>query len=471
MKQGTAPHGEAVRHIYRGRATGRVLLGRIATASVLAWAVAGCSLDNVLKNNEVPPSVTDPALTQTHDGALEVYRGTNVWFQRAFGGPTYSFVINTGLLSDELGHWTYSFSGGAVDFDFLDARIMLHDEAGSFAQLQRVRGQAGQAIGLLVAYAPDERALRGHAYALDAYAEIMLAELYCSGIPLSTLDYNSDFTYQPGSTTSKVFEHAVALLDTASTLVEDSLAFVRLAAIGKGRALLGLGDYAGAAAAVAAVPDDYRYDVSYSGVTTANATNAFVNKQNDVVWAYTVANREGSNGLDYITSGDPRSAVVLQAMIDGFPIYAPTKYVFDGSSPIVLASGVEARLIEAEAALRINPEDGQWLATLNHLRQIAPTINPAWPVLADTMDPGTATGRVNLLFRERALWLFLTGHRQGDMRRLIRQYGQDQATVYPIGTYPKSRTETQYGHDVTVPIPDNELVANPLFTGCIDRKA
>ena len=29
-----------------------------------------------------------------------------------------------------------------------------------------------------------------------------------------------------------------------------------------------------------------------------------------------------------------------------------------------------------------------------------------------------------MLFRERAFWMYLTGHRLGDMRRLIRQYGR-----------------------------------------------
>jgi len=35
-------------------------------------------------------------------------------------------------------------------------------------------------------------------------------------------------------------------------------------------------------------------------------------------------------------------------------------------------------------------------------------------------DPGTQVGREDLLFRERAFWLFATGHRLGDLRRLAR---------------------------------------------------
>ena len=35
---------------------------------------------------------------------------------------------------------------------------------------------------------------------------------------------------------------------------------------------------------------------------------------------------------------------------------------------------------------------------------------------------------MDLLFSERAFWMFATGHRLGDMRRLIRQYGRTRAS-------------------------------------------
>jgi hypothetical protein len=89
--------------------------------------------------------------------------------------------------------------------------------------------------------------------------------------------------------------------------------------------------------------------------------------------------------------------------------------------------------------------------------------------LAPLVDPGSDSGRVSLLFGERAYWLYLTGHRQGDLRRLIRQYGRDQSTVYPIGIYFGPGVGI-YGSDVTAPIPYTET-PNPLFHGCFDRNA
>ena len=138
--------------------------------------------------------------------------------------------------------------------------------------------------------------------------------------------------------------------------------------------------------------------------------------------------------------------------------------------PSLVADGIEAQLIQAEAQLQpASAPGGPWLTTLNQLRE---SIG-----LVDTTDPGTAAARVALLFHERAYWLFLTGHRQGDLRRLIRQYGsqpqfpefRSDQQVYPTGLYPAPGTG-RYGSDVTVPIPTTEY-ANPNYHGCRDRSA
>jgi hypothetical protein len=93
---------------------------------------------------------------------------------------------------------------------------------------------------------------------------------------------------------------------------------------------------------------------------------------------------------------------------------------------VPIASGLEARLIQAEALLATNP--GGWLTAMNTIR--ATRITPALPALA---DPGTQVGREDLHFRERAFWLFGTGHRLGDLRRMIRQYNRTEDGVFPTG--------------------------------------
>src|SRR5690606_39976882 len=83
---------------------------------------------------------------------------------------------------------------------------------------------------------------------------------------------------------------------------------------------------------------------------------------------------------------------------------------------------------------------------------------------------GSQEARVDLLFQERAYWLFLTGRRHSDMRRLIRQYGRSGATVFPQGAYPAGPIGT-YGTDVNAPAPASELLYNPQYQGCFDRQA
>jgi hypothetical protein len=177
-------------------------------------------------------------------------------------------------------------------------------------------------------------------------------------------------------------------------------------------------------------------------------------------------------------------------------LFFPAKYAAalagTQTAPFVVANGVEARLIQAEVALHAG--NASWLTILNTLRtngNFTTAPDPVDPSVIDTTwtagtggvdnlrplgDPGASLSgqaavdaRVTLLFQERASWLFLTGHRQGDLRRLIRQYGRTQDHVYPIGLY-TAPGHGQYGVEVTVPVPPTES-PNPYFTGCVDRNA
>ena len=84
-------------------------------------------------------------------------------------------------------------------------------------------------------------------------------------------------------------------------------------------------------------------------------------------------------------------------------------------------------------------------------------------------DPGTTpdtAARTNLMFYERAFWLFSTGHRLGDMRRLLRQYEHPDSIVYPTGAWFKGGP---YGDAIQMVLPVEEL-NNTNFHGCADRK-
>jgi hypothetical protein len=134
------------------------------------------------------------------------------------------------------------------------------------------------------------------------------------------------------------------------------------------------------------------------------------------------------------------------------------------ASPLALATGIEAALIRAEADLKLG-QVAAWAGELNALRQGA--ISPSMPALgADSTTSASPELQRTVMFRERAFWLFGTGHRQGDLRRLVRQYGLATEGVFPTGSY-KNGLGGSYGTNTDF-IPFGEAT-NSGYTGCINQ--
>ncbi|HEY7613463.1 MAG TPA: RagB/SusD family nutrient uptake outer membrane protein, partial [Gemmatimonadales bacterium] len=192
-------------------------------------------------------------------------------------------------------------------------------------------------------------------------------------------------------------------------------------------------------------------------VTPANLHNGVFEVFNN--GEFGVYDQEGTNGLNYVSAQDIRVTGDSGLGSDlNTPTWIPNKYPgFDASVP--LADYLEAQLIIAESELQSGALDAM-TQRLNTLR--------AGAGLDPLSTPVDATAATDLLFRERAFWLFATGHRLGDMRRLIRQYGRPADTVFPVGDYFKGGLT--YGDDVNLPLPRRET-NNPNVAGCIDREA
>ncbi|HEV8150582.1 MAG TPA: RagB/SusD family nutrient uptake outer membrane protein, partial [Gemmatimonadales bacterium] len=226
----------------------------------------------------------------------------------------------------------------------------------------------------------------------------------------------------------------------------------------KARALLNRNDPVGAAAAAAAVVTAFQYLSTHS--VTANDNALWL--QNISLRRYTMADGDGGNGLNFKTANDPRIPPGPTSPATSFDAVTPWNSQgiwLNRTDPVIIASGIEARLIEAEAALRAN-DAATFIAKLNVARATKAGLAPL-------TDPGTTTARVDLLFRERAFWMFSTGHRLGDLRRMIRQYGRNAETVFPTGIYFKGGP---MGTDVNFPIPQAEQ-NNPSDpqASCTDR--
>lgn len=486
---------------------------RRAATAVLMCALFACSPSDLV--NTDPPtgegSIADPDAMKNETVALDLYKGVINKFRAATTGTSPSgyigvYVVMTGMLGDELnaGKTSAVFQDTFNGFTIVDSRAMTPTDVGSIAagydnvwrQLQGVRIQAMNALGAVRKYAPNApKDYAGHLFALWGMSEVMLSNFFCSGIPLSTVQFEGSFAYAPGSTNQEVYEHAIAMFDSALANAPDSADIRNLASVGKGWALLNLGRLAEAAQAVASVPDDFIYKNLHSTVitTTSGAANfTFSRFAVTPLLMGTVSDREGVHGLPYRSSNDPRTispqARAADPTITGnLALFIPERWSKPkgGSTPIVMASGVEARLIQVEAALKAG--DPSWLTILNKLRTDGTTaadgsFNPGTgaivftsvggtlPGLAPLTDPGTPESRLDLLFQERAYWLFLTGRRMPDMRRLVRQYGRTQDQVFPVGSYPAGPAGA-YGSDLNAPAPPTEAAYNPQYSGCFDRQA
>lgn len=415
--------------------------------AILCVAAYACSQ---LTDVSAPDAVQLPSLGNA-SGAEALRAGSVSGFALVYAGSDQGQITTSGALADEFSN----ASTPVIALAIADIRIL--PEPGTsypYLGVQRSRQDARRAIEALQKYAPHRRAKIGEQFALAGYTELFLGENMCAGIPLGEIVDGNPVYGQPLST-DELFDHAVADFDSALAYTSDSVRLANLAEVGRARALLDRGRFADAAASVSGVPTAYSYALQYS---TAQP-NGVYNIINVTKWI-TVSDREGVNGLDFRSANDPRvSTTPVGKGADGVTdLYAFTRYA-TVASPVVLTSGAEARLIEAEAALKAGDATGA-LQTLNALRTTVPGLAPL------TMQ-STGAARVDQLFRERAFWLFATGHRQGDLRRLIRQYGRAKDAVFPTGPYKGGRT---YGDDVTFP-PDIAQQGNPGYSACAGRGA
>lgn len=313
---------------------------------------------------------------------------------------------------------------------------------------------ADVAIPAIRANTPDS--LKGdflaHVFAMSGTAVVQMAEDVCSGFPINHVSAENNSVFGPPLTTDSALAYGVTQLDSALTYAHDSTQFRDLASVVKGRALLDRGQYAAAAAAVANVATSFEFRGEGNNFAYENPNRYDFGFDNIVT-----ADSEGGNGLPFVSAHDPRVQNVnvgVSYFNAADSAYMTTKYT-DYSDHIIIATGIEARLIEAEAAL--NAGDPSWLTTLNTLRE---SIG-----LTDLSDPGTTSAQVDMLFRERAFWLYLTGRRLGDLRRLVRNYGRDPNTVFPVGP---ALPSGQYGPSTAIPfVFATESVLNPYLTsGC-----
>jgi hypothetical protein len=448
------------------RAGGLLLTGALLT---------GCQAANDRFLNVVDPDIINVSDVNNSDAAIALANGVVGTFKSATGGGESTWMFG-GLLADE-----WSTSSTFIQNDETDQRRIQYINSsvtGMLRQLYRTRTRADEAIAALQKYSPTSRALISEMFLARGFSEMQLALDFCNGIPLPVTNADPPENATPLST-QQVFQIAAKSLDSAIAYANgtdaQSVLMNRSARVTRARVALALNDYATAGTLVAGLPTGWAYQHTFSLATSTNT-----------LWGQGLSSRryslgdslEGNsrnilvaNAIPFASSRDPRLGTVViptSGAINGQDglTYARTTNIWGQLTPVDVVNGVDARMIEAEVALK-NGQVSTWLSIHNALRAAPPKLGDITPAaLPALVDPGNDAARVSLHFREKAFWTFGRGQRLGDLRRLINQYGRTEANTFPQGVHYKGGT---YGTDVNLPVTQPEE-NNPNFKGCTDRK-
>jgi hypothetical protein len=425
--------------------------------AALVLPLSACDLDDVL--DVVDPDTVNDESTQNPDFVDVLIAGAIGDFTVAYSGDGGdAFLSSIALITDEF------FSTGTFGTRTATDRREQQDPSagntsdGAYGNLHQARRALFKAVDAVAAH-PD-LGTGDPAYAelnaLWGYTYVALGEGFCSSVPISVDDEVEPSDGAP-RTSAELFEESLPIFGTAGSDV---------ASVGAGRALLNLGRWSDAAAAVSGVATSYNYFLQHS---ENGANNPFFSLQSN--GRYSLSHQEGgaANGLPFRGDDgeDPANADPRLPWFEdpdgGFdPVYrlfVQQKYP-NRTSNVPLASGIEARLVEAEAAFNTG---GDWLTILNDLRADVGDLMAAQidgysslvpsPSLAPLADPGTDPERIDLIMSERAMWLWGTGHRLGDLRRMIQHFGRTESEVFPSGAYHKGGS---HGSDVVFPVDFDE---------------
>jgi hypothetical protein len=468
-----------MKHMKRARSAARVRLAAWSACVAAPLLLGACDVKQELLAPQ-NPGVIDPSSVTTPAAADAVRVGAFSRFKAVTAGGE-SMWLYGGLLTDE---WKSSDTfSQRNETDQRSVQTGNANIATAYAALQQTRGYIKSAIDLLHTYTPDSLRNIGQMYMVAGFTEMTLAENFCSGIP-ETFTVNGTVTYGPPLTSDSTYKRASFFLDSAlvTTTGTDAIATANHQAslIARARVLVDQGNFAAAAALVpvSAVPTTFQYLETFDLTTGSNQITSL----NNSAGRYTVSDSFDiggiiQNALPFASANDPR-----------VPVLNTKKVGFDGTTtlidqqiwpsastlndPVPLVSGVDARLIEAEA--RLNAGDFAGMMTILNALRTAGNITignykvPAMLALATL--PATKSDAAKLFFREKGFWTFGRGQRLSDLRRMVRQYGFTQDQVFPTGSFAFKVSGAIYGTDVNFPVPDNELT-NPNFTACIDRKA
>ena len=440
---------------------------RVAGIAVLAGTLSSCNLDVFDPDIVTPEDVSDPA-------SLPIaIAGVVGDFQLMFD----DIARYTGMLTDE-----FILAGTFPTRVQVDTREMLSDNAtlnGVYENIHVSRFSADnlvQAAQGLVGDPEADQDLVTQAIAIGqfygGYVRLLMAEMYCQSILGGGDPENPNYESSPVLPDARM-QDALTMLQAAqaSAAALGSADLADAAKVGQARANMWLGNYAAAASAAASVSTGFEYMAEFSANDPSqyNDVYDFTYGDNQVI-RWTVGDgTQAERNLErfpfydeFVDAGlllpDPPSSfsafnssilVHLQMIYPppvspGVPQTPPTAN--GQSSPMVIASGFEARIMEAEAAYRGGDVAGAE-ATINALLTTGDT--PLGAIFAPVDLTGDFDSDIALIGYAYEAGAWLTGHRMGFVRRVLRN---DNVDLFP---------PTQPGSDASFPVVKQELDNNP----------
>lgn len=450
------------------RGTTRPWLARAAGIAVLAGVLSSCSLEVFDPDIVQPEDVSDPA-------SLPIaIAGVVGDFQLAFD----DYARYTGLFTDE-----FILAGTFPTRLQVDERKVLSDNAtmnGVYENIHVARFSADNLVEAAQGLVGDPDADQdlvataitfGQYY--GAYVRLLLAEMYCLSILGGGDDTNPNYESTPVLPDDRM-QDALSLFQAAqASAASAGFSDIEIAArVGQGRANMWLGNYAAAASAMASVGTSFEYMSEYSSNDPSqyNDVYNFTYSDGGQVIRWTVGDGTQSERNferypfydEFVDAGvldpDPPSSftsfnssilVHLQMiypppLANGEPQIPPT--ASGQAAPMIAASGFEARITEAEVLYRAGDVAGAESA-INAL--LTSGNNPHGAFFAPVDFTGDFETDIALIGYAYQAGLWITGHRMGFVRRVLRNDGVD---LFPA---------VQPGRDGSFPVVKQELDNNP----------
>jgi starch-binding outer membrane protein, SusD/RagB family len=431
---------------------------RAKWAAVLAMLFVPTACDTLKNPLTVEPASRIPAgVAEISVNAQLLSDGAIADFECAFN----SYTAMSGLVGEEFVYAQQTASRTPYDRrntskDDTDYAInSCTTNLGVYTPLQVARASNENLIRLLNSWTdaevsagpsqPNRTNLIGIASAYAGYSLVLLGEGFCT-MAISRVLPDNSIEYGGEISRDSVFNLAITRFNDAiaAATIANNTSIRNMAYLGRARAKLNRGDYAGAKADAQQIPGTPTPFVRFVSASDANTR-----RQNRVFLENSAANRSLSVGERYRTINDTRvpvSPTTTQSATGVFH-YFQTKYA--GSNvALPLATYEEAQLIIAEADIRANTLPTA-LLILNASRARGGQSVPFTGV--------TQADYLAELIDQRRRELFAESHHLGDVLRY------DIALTPAVGApYHFGGT---YGTQVCLPLPAAERLNNPLIGG------